>query len=297
VAGRQQESAPVWVIQEHRLTYEPSGEGPSSGSEKIEETGEGLAEFLDEIGKREGVAAVIEHLRHLNIRFNEGGAGLPVGRKFRLQPRDPFHADVAPEWLLYLKGASDNVASAIMDFVERHKRTRLARHARSGNVNGRENFLDIFTAIVRLLYLYHVRNTVKRGGLVGQVIDCIELATSDPAREGASCQGYLFAVAGNLRDRGLLREALESVNFTGHVRAALMIAQKVRFVPNESDRFGPPPKRPRDCLPGFAASVRAALAKLGLREPSWQDVEDALHQYRMFSDGELSEFRNEWAGR
>ena len=89
----------MWVIQEHRLTYEPSGEG-SSARQKVEETGEGLAEILDEIGKREGIGAVIEYLRHMNIRFNDEEGGLFVGRKFRLRPRDPFHADMAPEWLL-----------------------------------------------------------------------------------------------------------------------------------------------------------------------------------------------------
>ena len=296
VAGGHQESAPVWVIQEHRLTYEPSGER-SSGRQKIEETGEGLAEFLDEIGKREGVAAVIEYLRHLNIRFNDGGAGLPVGRKFRLQPHDPFQADVAPEWLLQSNGASESLASAIMDFVERHKRTRLARHASSGNVNGRENFLHILTTIVGLVYVYHVREKIGRGSLVEQVIDCIELATADPAREGASSKGYLFAVADNLRDRELLRTALDSVNFTGHIWAALMIAQKVRFMPNESDRFGAPPKRARECLPLRVAPLRAAFAKLRLGEPSWRDVEEALQQYRMFSEEDLTKFRNEWAGR
>ena len=174
--GGQQESAPVWVIQEHRLTYEPSGEG-SSSRKKVEETGEGLAEILEEIGKREGVAAVIEYLRHLSIRFNDGGGGPFVGRKFRLRPRDPFHADVAPDWLLQHKGEAENLASAIMDFVERHVKGRLVKHARRGNVNGMENFLDVFTAIVRLLYVYHRRGVVKGPGLVGRVVQCIEVAT------------------------------------------------------------------------------------------------------------------------
>ena len=297
VDGEQQESAAVWVIQEHRLTYEPSGDGPSSGRQRIEETGEGLAEFLDEIGKREGPAAVAEYLRHLNIRFNDGGRGLPVGRQFRLQTRDPFQADVAPEWMLHLKGASDDLTPALMNFVERHKRTRLARHARNGNVNGRENFLDILTTIVRLLYVYHLWGKVSRNGLVEQVIDCIELATADSIGKDVPSKGYLFTVADNLRDKGLLREALDSVNFNGHLRAALMIAQKVRFMPNESDRFGSPPKRARECLPRCVAALRAAFSKLGLHEPCWQDVAEALQQYRLFSEGDLTKFRNEWPGR
>jgi hypothetical protein len=101
---RREESSPIWVIQEDRLTYEPSGEGPSSAKQKVEETGEGLAELLEEIGKREGVAAVAEYLRHLNIRFNDGGRGLAVGRKFRLRVHDPFHADAAPRVARSLQG-------------------------------------------------------------------------------------------------------------------------------------------------------------------------------------------------
>jgi len=292
----QRVSDPLWVIQEHRLTYEPGGDGASSTARKIEDTGEGLPEFLEEIGKRDGIAAVIEYLRHLNIRFNDGGR-LFVGRKFRLRPRDPFHADVAPDWLLHHRGEAAGLAPAIMDFVERHVRGRLVKHTRRGNVNGMENFLDIFTAIVRLLYVYHVRGVVQRGGLVGQVIRCIEVATGGVDEADLTCDGYLLAVDDNIRDEEVLQQASNAVNFTGHVRAALMIAQKVRFLPNESDRHGTPPKRPRQCLPTTAASVRNAFAQVGLAEPSWQDVRDALEQYRMFSDKELSEFNGEWLGK
>jgi hypothetical protein len=290
-----QESAPVWVIQEHRLTYEPSGEG-SSARRKVEETGEGLPEILEEIGKREGVVAVIEYLRHLNIRFNEGGGGLFVGRKFRLRPRDPFHADMAPEWLLQQKGQAENLAEAITDFVERHVKGRLVKHARRGNVNGMENFLDVFTAIVPLVYVYHVRGVVKRGGVIGSVIRCIEVATAGVATDDLTCDGYLLAVADNLQDGELLQQASDTVNFAGHVRAALMIAQRVRFVPNESDRYGPPPKRPRECLASVSSKLRDAFAEAGLAEPSRKDVMEALEQYRMFTDKDLSELRAELQG-
>jgi len=119
------ESPPVWIIQEGRLTYEPSGEGPSSPKSKIEETGEGLTEFLEELGKRVGVAAVIECLRHMNIRFHDGGEGLPGHKKFRLRIRDPFHPDVSLEWLLQAQTETENLAEAIYEFVDRHEKKRL----------------------------------------------------------------------------------------------------------------------------------------------------------------------------
>jgi hypothetical protein len=293
----QHESAPVWVIQEDRLTYEPGGEGSSSAKQKVEETGEGLAELLDEIGKREGVAAVIEYLRQLRIKFNDGGSGLPVGRKFRLRIRDPFQADVAPDWLLQQKGEADDLASAITDFVDRHIKGRLLKHARRGNVNGMENFLDVFTAIVRLLYVYHVRGVVKQGALIGSVIRCIEAATAGVDTNNLTCDGYLLVVADNLNDDELLQQVSDTVNFAGHVRAALMIAQKVRFVPNDhSDPYRPPPKRPSECLPTVAGCVRDTFAKADLAKPPSKDVMEALEQYRMFSDKDLSEFRAELPG-
>ena len=56
------ESAPIWIIQVGHLTYEPS-EGSSSTQRTIEDFGEGLLEFLDEISRREGASAVIEYLK------------------------------------------------------------------------------------------------------------------------------------------------------------------------------------------------------------------------------------------
>jgi hypothetical protein len=53
VAGERVESAPVWIVQEGRLTYEAGG-GSSTSKGRIEETGEGLPEYLDDIGNRQG---------------------------------------------------------------------------------------------------------------------------------------------------------------------------------------------------------------------------------------------------
>jgi hypothetical protein len=288
-----EESDPIWVIQEDRLTYEPSGEGSSSTKQKVEETGEGLAEFLEEIGKRDGVVAVIEYLRHLNIRFNDGSGGLAVGRKFRLRLHDPFHADVAPEWLIHFKSESESLAGAIGEFVERHEKRRLRKHASRGNINGLENFLDIFTAMVRLLYVYHVRGVVTKGQLVGRVCLCLEIATGGIDGENDPCDGYLLSISDNLDDPELLQEVSNTTNFAGGLRAALLIAQKVRFVPNEQSDYGPTPKRPRECLRTVAQKVRDTFAEVGLAEPSKKDVMEALEQYRMFSDKDLADFRAE----
>jgi hypothetical protein len=156
----------------------------------------------------------------------------------------------------------------------------------------------VFTAIVRLLYVYYLRNVVKGPGLVGGLVQCIEVATGGVDGTDLTCDGYLLAVAENLRDEEDLQQASNAVNFTGHVRAALMIAQKVRFVPNDqSNPYRRPPRGPRECLPTTADMVRDTFAEVGLVEPSWQDVREALEQYRTFPDSDLLAFRNEWAGR
>lgn len=284
----QEVSPPVWVIQESRLTYEPSGEGSSTKS-RIEESGEGLPAFLEELGKRDGVAAVVEYLRHLTIRFNDGAGGLQGGRSFRLRVRDPFHADIAPEWLIRHEGEFDDLASAIMDFVERHFRGRLVKHARRGNVNGMENFIDVFTAVVRLLAVYQKRGVLRKCGVVVLAIkECIEAATFGLDSDGLKCDGYLLSVASNLQDGDLLREVADSVNFAGHVRAALMIAQRMRL-----RTYGGPPYKAFEVLPETVSKVRRAFAQSDLVEPSNETVMQLLAQYGAFSDEELSAFRKD----
>jgi hypothetical protein len=288
------ESPPVWIIQEGRLTYEPSGEGTSSPKSKIEETGEGLTEFLEELGKRDGVAAVIEYLRHLKIRFHDGGEGLPGQKKFRLRIRDPFHPDVAPEWLLQAKTETQNLAEAIYEFVDRHEKQRLRRHAKRGNVNGMENFLDIFTALVRLLYIYYSREVVHRHMFIDRLCNYLEVATSGIESDNDYTEGYVCTVYENLGgDTDYLQEVCNDLNFLGHLRAALLIVQKVRFVPGEQTTRGAPPKRPSECLSYIRDKLKNTITQLGLNEPSVQEVMKAVEEYKMFSAAELSEFERE----
>jgi hypothetical protein len=288
------ESPPIWVIQEGRLTYEPSGEGSSSAKSKIEESGEGLTEFLEELGKRDGVAAVIEYLRHLNIRFHDGGGGLHGGRSFPPRIRDPFHADVAPHWLLNAEADTNNLAEAVYDFVDRHEKQRLRRHAKRGNINGMENFLDILTALVRLLYVYYKRGVVKEGRLIECLRTFIELGTigrralgEDAANE--SFGGYLCSVHSSLEgDVKLLREVCGETNYIGHMRAVLLIAQKVRFEqkPDLLSRL-PQPTRPRNALTCYAGAVKKAITRCGLKEPQAVEVRKALESYQMLTEDEI----------
>jgi hypothetical protein len=287
-----QESPPMWVVQEARLTYEP-GEGSSSTKSKVEESGEGLLEFLDGLAKRDGIVAVIEYLRHLRIRFHDGSGGLPGSKKFRLRIRDPFHPDVAPEWLMKAKADLPNWEAAISDFADRHEKQRLRRHAKRGNINGMENFLDIFTTLVHLLYVNYARGLYQRNKLIGRFCQYLDVATAGIDTSGDYSDGYLNTLYDNLGDADYLQEICDELNFLGHIRAAFVILQRVRFIPNESTPWGSPPKRPSDCLPMLKETLKKTIADVGLKEPSMVQIKKALEEYKMFTASDLIELEHE----
>jgi hypothetical protein len=284
------EGPPVWVIQEQRLTYEPSGQDPSGRQSRIEESGEGLIEFLEELGKRDGVSAMIDYLRHLNIRFDDGGGAAYQARRFRLRIHDPFHPDVAPDWLLHADKETDDLAAAIFDFVDRHYKQRLCKHARRGNVNGVENFLDILTALVRVLYVYYVRDVVHRDQLIGRLCRYLEIATRGLDVSGESADGYLLSLHENLRNSRYLREVSEKTNLLGHLRAILLIAQRVRFRLGERTSWGVS-RRFTDCLHDQSHGLRGTIREVHLNEPSATNIMKALGEYSMFLPAELEEFQ------
>lgn len=290
--GDQIESVPVWIVQEERLTYEP-GEGSSTSKSRIEDTGEGLPEYLDEIGRRDGVSAVAEYLRHLNIRFNDGIGRLAGKRKFRIRKSDPFQDDVAPEWLLNNKREANEVEQAIYDFVDRHIKKKLKKHSERGNINGMENFLDIFTTLVKVLYRWYKRDVVKRGRLIGPMITMLEVATSGKVSEKEFFDGYLYSVYDNISgDVELLQEVCTENNFCGEIHAALLILQWIRFQPGEI-LYGKQIERPKQTLEQQSMMVIDAVSVCSIEPPSVDEVRKALQGYRMFSEVEIEELIGE----
>jgi HKD family nuclease len=292
VTNERHESPPVWVIQEERLTYEASGQDTSSPGSRIEESGEGLLEFLEELGKRDGIFAIVDYLRHLNIRFNDGGSGIHHVRRFRLRIHDPFHPDLAPEWLLQARTEADDLASALLDFADRHFEQRLCKHARRGNINGVENFLDILTTLVRVLYVYYLRGVVHRDALIGRLCRYLEVSTRGVDLPQDSSEGYLCSLYDNLRNSRYLQEASAKLNLLGHLRAILLIVQRVRYVPGERAAWGTP-RRFSDCLPDQAKGLRDTIKQVRLAEPSKKDVMKALEEYNVFLPTEVEEFERE----
>jgi len=93
-----------------------------------------------------------------------------------------------------------------------------------------------------------------------------------------------------------LQEVCNELNFLGHVRAAFVIVQRIRFLPGEKAVWGMP-KRSSDCLPTQRKVIRDTIDELGLGEPSKNDIMVALIEYKMFTSEELAEMEREIVSR
>jgi len=281
ISGESSEGPLVWVIQEDRLTYEP-GEGGGTTKRRVEETGDGLHELLDEIGNRDGIHGVIEFLQHFNIQFFDGDGNRAHTRRFQIAIRDPFQSDVAPDWLTGMPDKSEDLETAVMEFVERHERHRLRRHAKRGNVNGMENFLDIFTALVRLLHVYAERGVVKRGKVQGRLCRFVELATKGGSTfEGEAFDGYLSTTSANLGRAGLLRDRCDETNYIAVVYTALLMARKIRATGGTIAA--------KELLPTTTRVVEDGIRESGVSRPTREKVREAFAAYRMLPDEEISD--------
>ena len=290
------ESAPTWAVQPHKLTHIPSdGNGGKRKKSSIQESGDGLPEYLDELAKTAGLPAVIHFLQHNDIDFFDGEHGLRGSSAFVVKAYDPYRPDIHPEWL---KSPEDRTTldGAIREFVQRHQKRRLERHAANGNINGLDNFLDIFATTTRLVHLHFLRGVVKQGWLIPLLLRNVDIATVGYKTKVTvgykttqeSSYGYLDSLADNLKaDRELLRTRCRSRNVEGHVRAALFIAQMVRFNPTE--KYGP--KSPIECHADHSAKLKRALEKATLEWPSVDDTMAALRVLNVLAEPELAEWQ------
>jgi hypothetical protein len=297
IEGKRLESPPVWIVQEDRLTHEP-GDGSASSRGKVRETGEGLPEYLDELGSREGAAAIADFLRQLDIAYYDGSSGGRGAHRFRVRITDPFESDKMPDWLIQAKTEADDLGEAILDFVERHHKRKLVKHASRGNINGIENFLDILTTLVRLLYIYSKRSVVvggvkrdivMRGVLIGWLCTWIELTTIGRDTDAEYFDGYLSSLWESLGgDVATLRKFCEANHYGAEIRAILLLAQKIRYIPGEIPQFDKPPKSQKDVLKRQATIVTKGMSDYKLTEPTNEEVRQALERYNMFTPAEIS---------
>lgn len=287
------ESTPAWIVQEGHLTHESAGEIRSSNTSIIQETGAGLQAELDRIGEQDGVAAMIEYLRQLNVRFDAGGRkGRGLGA-LSLRRRDPFRPDAVPIWKQKETADTASLRKAIYECVDRHTKKVLLRHARVGNINGMANFVDVFKMIVEMLYTRHMEGLVEWGRIIGYLVDQVQIAVHGVETEKNIGDGFLFSIYDNIGDPDTIQEACDEEQFLAHVCAAFMILQRIRFVPNETSQYGRAATRPRECFDRQLKRLCAAIDELGLALPTSDEVCGVLRDFRMFSEDELREMAKE----
>jgi hypothetical protein len=118
--------------------------------------------------------------------------------------------------------------------------------------------------------------------LITRVCRFVELATVGPP----DSPGYLATVMENLKGNPeRVRQACSQCNFAGHLRAALLIAQRVRWEAPEKD--GEP--SPLRCLPTYINTLESGLAAVCEVPVSAQKIQEAFGRYEI-TDAE----REEW---
>lgn len=280
-------SLPVWAIQEPGLTYDAEA-GQTSTTKMIHETGHGLPAYLDKLAERDGYTAVVDYLRHLNIKFHDGANSYAGARRFRVSLDDPYRSDVFPDWQFEENVDSAALEKAISEFVERHERLRLAKHAKLGNINGMENYLDIMRSIVQLMYVWYQRGVFKGPKLVGKLCQLVELSLSgkDPNRN--SELGYLGSIAANLNDdTESLQRRCSELGYLAEVRAVLLLAQYARFRIDHPKALPETEPSPQDYLPSTASLVKKSVSNLRLQEPLPETVRERVRAYAVMQSDEL----------
>jgi hypothetical protein len=195
-----------------------------------------------------------------------------------------------------LRGLPSELEAALYEFADRHERSRLHRHARSGNVNGMANFVDVLRALTRVLLVWHRRGVVKRPKLIHRYCRYLEIATrgrTTDEEDGEEFDGFLWSTYQNLdRDTKLLQQACDETRFLATLRAVLLVVQDVRFLPKERSA-----SRPRDVLRQWADLLASTISHCRLREPGVEDVQKALSSYRVHTPAEIDRLLLELPGR
>jgi hypothetical protein len=280
-----QTSVPMWLIQEHKLTHEPTEGGGNSGKEaEVRETGRGLVEHLDEVGSQRGQAELIRQLMELNIRYQDESRWGAKGRGFRVKVNDPYHPDTVPDWLKVSREHFPQLEQALYGFADRHQRHVLERHERKGNINGLANFIDVMVATSKLLFVWLRRGVLKQHWVTPKLADYLKIFTGTlPEFRDEEPTGYLARVYMNRRgEPALLKKTFEERNLAGHLEALLLVAQAVRC----GGRFEA--NRTKRELPSLANRVEGFSRRIGLGRATGAEIRKALEDYEMLTDEELA---------
>jgi HKD family nuclease len=296
--GEREQSDIVWLIQEHHLTHEPAGNGGTNNPERIvQETGRGTTEFLDLLAEREGYLAVVEFLDHLNIKY-QSDLQVPRGHGgYGWRANDPTLPDAAPGWV---HGAGRELEKAIFDFVDRHHKRILQKHARSGNINGLANFLDVFIECNKLLFLYFRRGKVNPLFAMEKILRAVGIFTDgysslgnasharrdeddDPVEPEPEYEGYFQQMLKQLSGyHQLVSKAAVESRALEHLCIGLFMAQLIRCLKDD-------PGKAKDFHLKYHHKV-LQIVKALRTTPTAESLKQALAFYPFLSEEE----RNQW---
>jgi len=283
----------TYVLQESSLERDVGAAGHDRATRRIEMTGEGLSEKLAELAAQEGLAAAIHFLMTVRIRFVDGVRGVGRAARFSLRVRDPSRPEVAPDWLND-QHSQVEWCKALVHFADEHERIPLRRHAKRGNVNGIENFVDIFTAVVRILFEYHRKRVLPDSQMISWALKYVRIGCQGYEERKVATRGFLSQIVDNLGgSSAALVENAKANGLAAHLRAGLLIAQVLRWNEKAKREF----PSPRDCQPAVMQDLRKSLVDADIPWPTpaqtvaalasyWVLAEDALAQWARYLEGE-----------
>lgn len=246
----------------------------------------GLSQELRELVEREGLDAALEFLRNVRIRFDDGCKGSGRAPRFAIKVRDPERGG-EPNWWQD-EGIRTSWREALIQFASDHERLKLRRHAQRGNVNGVENFVNIFATVVGILFEYNHKGVLVDESLINWTLKYVRVACQGEESSDSSTSGFLATAVENLD--GNTEDLVEQANkfaLAAHLRAALLLAQKVRWTERDAAQY----PVPRTCHPRVLSDLQKSLRDAGIPWPSPEQTIAAIATYSVLTEEELSQWQ------
>jgi hypothetical protein len=262
-----------------------SPSGKSGRETEVRETGRGLVEHLDEIGRQHGHAQLAQYLKNLRFHYTDDSRGRGGGHGFQVKIREPFLPDTMPDWLKVAREQFPVLAEAIYCFADRHRDRLLRRHEREANITGLSNFIDIMVATSKVLFVYLRRGVLTQPQVTSRLREYLNIFTgSIPQYRDEETTGYLARIYSNVNGNpGQLKQTLEEHNVSGHLHALLLVAQVVRGSTDGSDT-----SKAGSQLPMLVDQIKAFENRIGLGRATTVQIGRALQDYEMLTKQELA---------
>jgi hypothetical protein len=259
--------------------------GNSVRETEVRDTGRGLVQHLDEIGRQQGHAQLIQYLMNFRIHYADNGRGRSGGHGFRVKIREAFHPDTMPDWLKLAREQFPDLGEAIYRFADRHRDRLLRRHEREANITGLSNFIDVMVATSKVLFIYLRRGVLTQPQVTARLREYLNIFTGRiPQYRDQETTGYLARVYSNGNGNpGQLQRTFAEHNVSGNLHALLLVAQVVRGSTDGSDT-----SKAGSQLPMLVDQIKAFENTIGLGTATAVQIGRALEDYEMLTKQELA---------